>query len=190
MRSEHIVHDNLAFDTWIARLGGAISARIRCDGLFPGNQISLPVQIEGKLGRLVVSVEAFEEAPSLQRRRQPRELSRLQLQCAYDAILSSHTERVRLSTVAATVGLSPWQFSRSFYASAGMPFSSYLQRVRLDSAMRLMSESNRPLCDIALACGFGDQSHFSRSFSRTMGITPLKWRRLHHSMKSPGVRLF
>jgi AraC family transcriptional regulator len=41
------------------------------------------------------------------------------------------------------------------------------------------------LCDIALACGFGDQSHFSRSFSRTMGITPLKWRRLQHSTSSP-----
>jgi transcriptional regulator GlxA family with amidase domain len=183
MRTENIVQDDLAFDASVARLGGAISQRLWGHGILPGDQISLPVQIEGKLGRLVVSVDAFEEAPTVQRRRQTRGLTRLQLQRAYDAIRSAHAERLRLSKVAATVGLSTWQFSRSFQASAGMPFGTYLQRVRLDSAMRLMSESDRPLCDIALACGFGDQSHFSRSFSRTMGIAPRKWRRLQHSMR-------
>jgi transcriptional regulator GlxA family with amidase domain len=161
-----------------------ISKAIGGDGLFPGSQIALPVQIEGKLGRLVLSVEAFEEVPAAQRNRRPPELSRRQLRRAYEAIRSSHAQPLRLATVAATVGLSPWRFSRSFHASAGVPFTAYLRRVRLDSAMRLMRETDDPLCDIAIATGFGDQSQFSRSFARTMGITPLKWRRLHHNMTS------
>jgi transcriptional regulator GlxA family with amidase domain len=143
------------------------------------------VQIEGKLGRLVISVDAFEEAPVSQRRRRSRELSRRQLQRAYDAIQSSHAEPLRLSVIAAKIGLSPSRFSRSFHASAGVPFTAYLRRVRLDSAMRLMRATNKPLCDIALSCGFGDQSQFSRSFVRTIGITPLKWRRLQRSTTSP-----
>jgi transcriptional regulator GlxA family with amidase domain len=162
-------------------LGGTISKTIRGEGLFPGSQLSLPVQIEGKWGHLVVSVDAFEEMPDARLSRRNRELTRRQLQRAYETIQSSHTGPLRLSTVAATVGLSPYRFSRSFHASAGVPFITYLRRVRIDSAMRLMRETNKPLCDIALACGFGDQSQFSRSFARTTGISPLKWRRLHHS---------
>jgi transcriptional regulator GlxA family with amidase domain len=185
MRPHYIAHDDVTPDAWVFGLGGLITKAIRGDGLLPGNQISLPVQIEGKLGRLVVSVDAFEEVPSFQRRRRTRELSHRQLQCAYDAIQSSHAEPLRLSTIAAKVGLSPSRFSRSFHASAGVPFTSYLRGVRLDSAMRLMRATNKPLCDIALACGFGDQSQFSRSFVRTIGITPLKWRRLQHAATSP-----
>jgi AraC-like DNA-binding protein len=174
----------LASDGWLTELGGMISKTIRGDGLFPGSQLALPMQIEGKLGRLVVSVEGFEEAPDVRRDRSTRELSRPELRRAYETIRSAHTEPLRLSTVAARVGLSPWRFSRSFQASVGVPFTTYLRRVRLDSAMRLMRETAKPLCDIAIASGFGDQSHFSRSFVRTMGITPLKWRRLHHNIKS------
>jgi AraC-like DNA-binding protein len=185
MTPEYIAHDNSRSDTWMTELGGMISTTLPGDGLFPGSQIALAVQIEGKLGRLVVSVETFEEVPDARRSSRTRELSRDELRRACEAIQSSHTEPLRLSTVAATVGLSPWRFSRSFHASVGVPFTAYLRRVRLDSAMRLMRETDQPLCDIAIASGFGDQSHFSRSFGRTMGITPLKWRRLHDNMGIP-----
>ena len=185
MTPQYIAHGTSTSDAWTTELGGAIAKTIRDSGLFPGSQIALPVQIEGKLGRLVVSVEAFEEVPDAQRSRRARELSRRQLQRVCEAIRKSHAEPLRLSTVAATVSLSPWRFSRSFYASVGVPFTTYLRRVRLDSAMRLMRETDQPLCDIAIASGFGDQSHFSRSFARTLGITPLKWRRLQHTMRPP-----
>jgi AraC-like DNA-binding protein len=180
MRPQSIAHEKVTSDAWVTALGAVLSKTIQGDGLRLGSQISLPVQIEGRLGRLVVSIEAFEELPDAQRSHRTRELSRRLLQCAYEAIQSFHAEQLRLSTIAATVGLSPWHFSRSFHASAGVSFTTYLRRVRLDAAMRLMKETDKPLCDIAIASGFGDQSSFSRSFGRTLGITPLKWRRLHH----------
>jgi AraC family transcriptional regulator len=39
-----------------------------------------------------------------------------------------------------------------------------------------MTETDLPLCEIAVASGFGNESHFSRSFSRIVGQTPFKWR--------------
>jgi AraC-like DNA-binding protein len=184
VRPQYIAPDEVASDVWMTELGGVISKTIGSGSLFRGSQIALPVQIEGKLGHLVVSVEAFEELPDARRNRCTPGLSRRQLRRAYEIIRSSHAEPLRLCTVAATVGLSPWRFSRSFLASVGVPFITYLRRVRLHSAMRLMTETDNPLCDIAIASGFGDQSTFSRSFAHTMGITPLKWRRLHSNRTS------
>jgi AraC-like DNA-binding protein len=146
--------------------------------LSPGRRFSLPAQIGGRLGRLVVAIQAFEEIPTLPKTRRTQKLTPQQLNRACDAMMERHAEPVRLSAIAGVVGLSPWQFSRSFHASAGLKFTVYLLRIRLDAAMRLMVETNKSLCEIALASGFGDQSNFSRLFVRSQGITPLKWRRL------------
>lgn len=142
-----------------------------------GRRLLLPVQIGGRLARLVVAVQGLEElppTPSVQR------LTPQQFSQACEAMREGLAEPVRLATIASLIGLSPWQFSRSFHASAGARFTTYLIGLRLEHAMRMMLETNRSLCDIALECGFGDQSNFSRVFVRSQGITPSKWRRLRH----------
>jgi AraC-like DNA-binding protein len=141
----------------------------------PGKRLSLPVQIGGRLARLVVAVQGLEELPPAPATQQ---LTPQQFHQACDAMREGLAEPVRLATVASLVGLSPWHFSRSFHASAGVRFTVYLLGLRLECAMRMMLETNRSLCDIALACGFGDQSNFSRVFVSSQGITPSRWRRL------------
>jgi transcriptional regulator GlxA family with amidase domain len=172
-------------------LTGAISRASRNLRIVPGSRIALPVQIKGKVGRLLLSVEAFEALPDVSPVRRTRGLNAKELQRAFGAIQACQAETVHLSTIAAAVGLSPWQFSRSFHASTGVTFTAYLLRTRIDSAMRLMTETDKSLCDIALASGFSDQSSFSRSFVRSVGITPLKWRRsaaaLRETRKETGL---
>jgi AraC-like DNA-binding protein len=158
--------------------------------LWVGQQLSLPVQIEGKVGRLVVSVHGFEELPPVPKTRRARQLASHQLKRACAAVQELYAEPVRLGAIASMVGLSPWQFSRSFHATAGVTFSCYVMQVRIDAAMRLMLETDKSLCEIALASGFGDQSNFSRLFLRSLGVTPMKWRRLnrHSSNGDTSVR--
>jgi transcriptional regulator GlxA family with amidase domain len=147
--------------------------------LLAGHQLSLIAQVEGKVGRLLVSVQGFEEFPPTRKARRTRKLATQQIERAYSAMRELYAEPVRLRAIASLIGLSPWQFSRSFHATAGVTFSQYLMQLRIDAAIRLMLETDKSLCDIALASGFGDQSNFSRLFLRSRGITPMKWRQLN-----------
>ena len=54
----------------------------------------------------------------------------------------------------------------------------YIRKARINYARRRMLESNEPLVEIALAAGFADQTHFTRSFKRVTGMTPTEFRRL------------
>ncbi len=84
--------------------------------------------------------------------------------------------------IAAECGLSPGHFSRAFKQSTGLAPHQWLQRRRIEVAQVLLSSSQMPLSDVALASGFADQSHFTRAFTRAVGISPGSWRRnVRHS---------
>jgi AraC family transcriptional regulator len=86
---------------------------------------------------------------------------------------------VSLEYVARLCELSAPHFARLFKRSAGMtPYQWFIQR-RLARAKHSLETSDDPLPEIALACGFADQSHFTRTFSRIIGVSPGAWRRLH-----------
>ena len=65
------------------------------------------------------------------------------------------------------------------FARGGESFGRFLLRTRLARARaRLADEPDRPLADIALACGFGSASHFARSFHAAFGVTAREMRRM------------
>jgi AraC family transcriptional regulator len=74
--------------------------------------------------------------------------------------------------------LSASHFGRAFRLSVGMPPHQWLTHRRIERAKDLLREGDMRLAEIALACGFGDQSHFTRTFTRLEGQGPGKWRRL------------
>jgi len=149
-----------------------------------GRRLELPAQISGRTGRLIVSVQEFQEVFSEVRCRKIRKLSTTELESACSAIRARHTDVVRLAEIAAIVGLSPGQFSRSFHISTGMTLTAYVLRARLDTAMQLMRQTSKSLSDVALSSGFSDQSTFSRMFVRAHRITPSRWRRCHEMLKA------
>jgi len=67
--------------------------------------------------------------------------------------------------------------SRAFRRSMGMPPHRWLVRQRIEQAKALLREGRAPLAEISLACGFADQSHFTRCFSAWTGVSPGRWRR-------------
>lgn len=71
-------------------------------------------------------------------------------------------------------GLDRWTVARQFRAVFGTSPSRFRTMRRLDQARRMIGEG-MPLCDAALAAGFADQSHMSRLFRGTWGLTPGRW---------------
>ncbi len=96
---------------------------------------------------------------------------------AKDLLAANVSGDVGLGELAAACGLSVSHFSRAFRASAGLAPHQWLLRHRVEAAKALMRDPRLPLAEVALACGFADQSHFTRVFSRLVGASPGSWRR-------------
>jgi len=85
---------------------------------------------------------------------------------------------IRLAELARECGLSTSHFARAFKVSTGTSPHRWLMRRRIESAMWLLRNRQSSLSQVALACGFSDQSHFTRVFTRFSGTGPAAWRRL------------
>jgi AraC-like DNA-binding protein len=84
---------------------------------------------------------------------------------------------VALADVARECRLSLSHFSRAFRQSMGVAPHCWLQNRRVELAKDLMRDRQTSLSQIALRCGFADQSHFTRVFTRRAGVSPGAWRR-------------
>ena len=79
--------------------------------------------------------------------------------------------------LAITVSLSANYFAKAFKRSFRVTPHVYVFARRIERAQELMLTTDEPLSQIAYACGFSDQGHFSRRFRRATGASPLAWRR-------------
>lgn len=85
-------------------------------------------------------------------------------------------DELTLSEVAATVGVHPVYLARVFRQQFHCSVGEYVRRLRIESACRQIMQSEASLVEIAHAVGFYDQSHFTRTFKRIIGITPAEFR--------------
>lgn len=83
---------------------------------------------------------------------------------------------IDLESAAARAELSPFHFLRAFRQVLGVTPHQYLIRARLRRAARLLGDEERPITDVAYACGFGDLSNFVRTFHRAAGVSPGRFR--------------
>lgn len=79
--------------------------------------------------------------------------------------------------LAAECRLSATHFTRAFRQSTGVAPHQWLLQRRVESAKALLRDQRESLTEIALACGFADQSHFTRVFTRLVGTSPGAWQR-------------
>lgn len=82
---------------------------------------------------------------------------------------------VPMSELEALAALDRWTIARQFRAAFGTSPSRFRTMRQLDETRRHLMRGET-LADAALAAGFADQSHMSRAFKRTYGLTPGQWR--------------
>lgn len=90
------------------------------------------------------------------------------------------TQPLDLATMAGWVNLSPYHFARLFRTSFGMAPYQYVQEQRLLRARRLLQHPAAKITAVALECGFGDHSQFSRAFRKRFGVSPSRFRGPSH----------
>jgi AraC-like DNA-binding protein len=100
-----------------------------------------------------------------------------QVRCTTDLMTARLGEDISLSEPAAACGLSPGYFARAFRKSVGTPPYRWLLLQRVLRAKSLLRDADLSLTDVAAACGFADQSHFTRVFTSIVGASPGAWRK-------------
>jgi AraC family transcriptional regulator len=86
---------------------------------------------------------------------------------------------IPVARLAGLVALSAGHFSRAFKQSFGDTPHGHVMRRRVEAAKTMMLRGAEPLSQIAYLCGFADQAHFSRTFRKLAGASPLAWRRVN-----------
>jgi AraC-like DNA-binding protein len=98
------------------------------------------------------------------------------------AHLRDHYQRhITNQQLARLAHMSVRAFERKFRSSFHLSPQKYLRKLRLHMASRALVYTKEPLANVALDCGFVDQSHFSREIRRHFGRTPREYR-AHYSL--------
>jgi len=84
---------------------------------------------------------------------------------------------IGLDDLARLVDFSPQHFQRVFKKTFGASPYQFVLGLRIEHAKALIRHGKLSIAEVALACGFSDQSHFSTSFSGRVGISPSRYRR-------------
>ncbi len=89
--------------------------------------------------------------------------------------------RILVADLSAVIQLSEAHFSRAFKRTFGESPHAFVIRRRVEFAAHYLLQTDASLSDIALRCGFSDQSHLCRAFRQATGQSPALWRRIRRT---------
>ena len=152
-------------------------------GVTAGIDLALAL-VEEDLGRAVALAVARYLVVFLKRPGGQAQFSAaLALQAADDKFGALHdwinghlADDLSLSVLADQAGMSERSFSRHYAEATGQTPARAIERLRVEAARRLLSESRLPVKRIAQRCGFGSEETMRRSFLRLLAVTPQDYR--------------
>lgn len=130
-----------------------------------------PIALESISTELLIAASRRDKRKA--ERNPPQWLGRLK-----EFLRENFSEPPGLNELAKAVDVHPTHLARVFRQFERCTVGDYIREVRIDYARQRLVGSHEPLVEIALAAGFADQTHFTRSFKRVTGMTPTEFRRL------------
>jgi AraC family transcriptional regulator len=149
--------------------GEAACLAIRLREEFRRFDTASPLAVEGLVLELLAA--ALRGTPAEGEGKPPAWLLR-----ARDRLHDEFAAPPRLAELAAEAGVHPGHLVAAFRRHFRCTTGEFVRRRRIDWACRRMSDRDVSLAEVALAAGFSDQSHFSRTFKRLTGLTPAAYR--------------
>lgn len=98
------------------------------------------------------------------------------LQQARDVLHAQFPETLTHDGVAKLVGVHPVHLATVFRRHFACTIGEYVRRLRIEFASQRIAAADDSLCEVGLAAGFSDQSHFSKVFKQQTGMTPGQFR--------------
>ena len=124
--------------------------------------------IEGLMFEIIA--EASRQAVKVSLRKPPSWVKH-----AEEFLKANFFDTLTLDSIANSIGIDPIHLARVFKLHYGCTIGEYVRKLRIEFACREISLTATPLTEIAVAAGFYDQSHFSRTFKRIVGLTPSEY---------------
>lgn len=151
----------------------AVGQILRDDFLWTGDLS--PMIIDN--GRAVIAARMFRTFSKGTRHTASGLLSRLRLQNAVDAMVSSPDRSFTLVELARLCNASVFHFARSFTARVGCAPFEFQRKLRVQKAQVLLQQTELSIEQIGLAVGVQSPTSFSRLFRKTTGQSPRDFRR-------------
>jgi AraC family transcriptional regulator len=95
-----------------------------------------------------------------------------------DFIEANIDQDLPLASLARVAAMSVYHFARRFKETVGVSPHAYVVMRRIRHAQTMLEHGTGRLADIAAACGFSSQAHFTTTFQRGIGVTPGAYRRV------------
>ncbi len=103
----------------------------------------------------------------------------LPIRQARQYIQEHYSSQVSLEDVAEAIQLSPAYLSTLFKKEMGINFSDYLISCRIEAAKDLLKNTDLPIAEVSEQVGYLDSRHFSKTFSKVVGLKPSAYRKLY-----------
>ncbi len=123
------------------------------------------------------SQNASEPIPHAREPRGQAAIKTRHIQRALHFIHNNYSTDISLEQVARTVRLSRYHFSRVFKEITGFTYQSYVNRVRIEQAKKMLNDDALSVTDAGYAVGYSDLTHFERIFKKIVGSNPTQFRR-------------
>jgi AraC-like DNA-binding protein/CheY-like chemotaxis protein len=107
----------------------------------------------------------------------PADAETAAIQRIIENVRRDHTTRHDAAQLARACGMSRFKFSRLFRSAFGCSYRSYVMRLRIETACRMLEEPNPSVTRVASTAGFTDPSYFARMFRRYMRQSPTQYAR-------------
>lgn len=92
-------------------------------------------------------------------------------------IRENYKDKIYIQDLARQVNMNAQYFCRFFKRSIGRSPMEYINEYRLKQSLRLLKETDLPVTEVCLECGYNNLGNFLRSFKKYAGTTPLRYRR-------------
>lgn len=96
-----------------------------------------------------------------------------------ELILEDITQELTLDQIVQKLGISKYYLVHTFKTISGTTIVEYRNSLRLTKAKKLLIETNKNITEIAVECGFGNASYFSKLFKQSEKISPSEYREYH-----------
>jgi AraC-like DNA-binding protein len=95
----------------------------------------------------------------------------------YAYVLKNYKEKVSLDDAANIVCMTPTSFSRYFTKKNNKTFSRFVSEIRVKHACKLLTETDKTVAQVSLACGFNTLSNFNKQFKEIMLKRPFEYKK-------------